>query len=121
MIATEMPAAIRPYSMAVAPLSSRKRRMNADMTVFPWLRTPAHPERTGFLAPKSEDPMNQIPKLFAKPHGPKAQRRGALTEKASPAGSRLGSAANVGAEGGKRGGSAALIVKVISIQPFELE
>src|SRR5215467_11602777 len=31
MIATEMPAAIRPYSIAVAPLSSRRKRLNTDM------------------------------------------------------------------------------------------
>src|SRR5215813_9754102 len=31
MIATEIPAAIRPYSMAVAPLSSRRKRLNTDM------------------------------------------------------------------------------------------
>src|SRR5262249_30093337 len=31
MIATEMPAAIRPYSIAVAPLSSRRKRFNTDM------------------------------------------------------------------------------------------
>jgi hypothetical protein len=48
--------------------------MNADMTIFPWLRTPAHPERTGFLARKSEDPMNPIFKFFAIPDGIKAQR-----------------------------------------------
>jgi hypothetical protein len=30
-IATEMPAAIRPYSMAVAPCSSRTKRMNLDI------------------------------------------------------------------------------------------
>src|SRR5262249_60618396 len=31
MIATEMPAAMRPYSIAVAPLSSRRKRLNTDM------------------------------------------------------------------------------------------
>src|SRR5690349_8001431 len=31
MITTEMPAAMRPYSMAVAPLSSRRKRLNVDM------------------------------------------------------------------------------------------
>ena len=31
MIATEMPAAISPYSMAVAPFSSRKKRKIVDM------------------------------------------------------------------------------------------
>lgn len=40
MMATEMPAAIRPYSMAVAPLSSfRKRRTSFFMAGFPWWLT----------------------------------------------------------------------------------
>jgi hypothetical protein len=34
-MATEMPAAIRPYSMAVAPDSSRKRRTNFDISKLP--------------------------------------------------------------------------------------
>jgi hypothetical protein len=33
MIAIEMPAAIRPYSIAVAPDSSRKKRFNTDISV----------------------------------------------------------------------------------------
>src|SRR5215470_10902633 len=34
MMATEIPAAIRPYSMAVAPASSRKKRFNAVIALF---------------------------------------------------------------------------------------
>jgi hypothetical protein len=35
------------------------------MAIFPWLRTPAHPERSHFLARKSEDPMNSILKFVS--------------------------------------------------------
>src|SRR6266511_679372 len=43
MMATEMPAAMRPYSIAVAPESSRKKRFNIDMRLSPYCaRRPHH-------------------------------------------------------------------------------
>src|SRR5215467_209522 len=68
MIATEMPAAMRPYSMAVAPLSSRRKRLNTDMLLSQGYRR-SSAETSRVMPDNLKGEVKTAPRFFEKSRG----------------------------------------------------